>query len=185
MEAGRLATREGPAVGGRRVVAGVSGGPGSLTALHRAADEARLRGAELWAVLAWQTPGGGPAARGACACAPYPEYRDAAASRLRDALVAAFGPGGPGVPMTAQIVRGTPRAVLVDAARDADDLLVIGAGRRGRLLGALWPSVARHCLAKAPCPVLAVPPNPLEAQLHTVRRRNAWRVPLDARELAG
>ncbi|GLX17322.1 hypothetical protein Slala02_06390 [Streptomyces lavendulae subsp. lavendulae] len=171
-------------MGGRRVVAGVSGGPGSLTALHRAADEARLRGAVLWAVLAWQ-PGGGLGSRSSCACDAFPEYRVAAAGQLRDALVTAFGPGGPGVPLKAQIVRGTPRAVLVDAARDADDLLVVGAGRRRRLLGPLWPSVARHCLAHAPCPVLAVPPNPLEAQLHTVRRRNAWRLRLDARELAG
>ncbi|WP_425586114.1 universal stress protein [Streptomyces racemochromogenes] len=167
------------------MVAGVSGGPGSLTALHRAADEARLRGAGLWAVLAWQPPRGGLGSRGSCVCDTYPEYRDAAAARLRDALVTAFGPGGPGVPLKAQIVRGTPRAVLTDAARDTDDLLVVGAGRRYRPLGALWPSVARHCLAHAPCPVLAVPPNPLEAQLHAVRRRNAWRLRLDARELAG
>ncbi|MFJ3876305.1 universal stress protein [Streptomyces sp. NPDC090077] len=172
-------------MGRPRVVAGVSGGPGSPTTLHRAADEARLRGAELWAVLAWQTPGGGLGSRTSCVCDSYPEYRMAAAGRLRDAVVEAFGRGGPGVPLTAQIVRGTPRAVLVDAARDADDLLVVGAGRRGRLLGALRPSVARYCLRHAPCPVLAVPPNPLEAQLHTVRRRNAWHLPLDARELAG
>ncbi|MFF5701483.1 universal stress protein [Streptomyces sp. NPDC012794] len=184
MGAGRRATREGPAVG-RRVVAGVSGGPGSATTLHRAADEARLRGAELWAVLAWQTPGGAPGSPDACACESYPEYRAAAAGRLRDALVSAFGAGGPGVPLVAQIVRGTPRAVLTDAARDADDLLVVGAGRRGRLLRALRPSVARHCLAHAPCPVLAVPPNPLEAQLQSVRRRNAWHLPLDTRKLAG
>lgn len=43
----------------RRVVAGVSGSPGSLAALRRAADEAR-RGAEaeLLVVLAWEPPGG-------------------------------------------------------------------------------------------------------------------------------
>ncbi|MCX5380806.1 universal stress protein [Streptomyces sp. NBC_00091] len=169
---------------GRRVVAGVSGGPGSLTALHRAADEARLRGAQLWAVLAWQAPGGGLGSRGSGAGSPYPECRAAAVGRLREALDAAFGPGGPGIALAGQVVRGTPGAVLVDAVRDAGDLLVVGAGCRGRLLGALRPSVARHCLAHAPCPVLAVPPSPLEAQLHAVRRRNAWHLPLDARELA-
>ncbi|MFF4366807.1 universal stress protein [Streptomyces sp. NPDC001594] len=167
----------------RRVVAGVSGGPGSLTALHRAAAEARLRGAELWAVLAWQAPGGGLGSRTSCVCSPFPECRAAAVERLREALDAAFGPGGPGVTLAGQVVRGLPGAALVDAVRDAEDLLVVGAGGRGGLLGALRPSVARYCLAHAPCPVLTVPPSPLEAELHAVRRRNAWRIPLDAREL--
>lgn len=46
-----------------RVVVGVSGSLGSLTALCRAAAEARLRGASLWPVLAWEPPGGELAAR--------------------------------------------------------------------------------------------------------------------------
>lgn len=169
----------------RRVVAGVSGSPGSLTALHRAAAEARLRGAELWVVLAWQVPGGGLGSRTSCRDVLYPACRAAAVERLRDALDRAFGAGGgPGVTLAGQAVRGAPGAALVDAVRDGDDLLVVGAGSRGRLLGALRPSVARYCLAHAPGPVLTVPPNPLQAQLESVHRRNAWHVPLDARELA-
>ncbi|MEU8436753.1 universal stress protein [Streptomyces sp. NPDC029216] len=167
----------------RRVVAGVSGSTGSLTALHRAATEARSRGAELWAVLAWQAPGGGLGSRASCACSPFPECRTAAVERLREALDAAFGPGGPGVTLAGQAVRGLPGAVLVDAVRGPEDLLVVGTGRRGRLLGALRPSVGRYCTAHAPCPVLSVPPSPLEAELQAVHRRNVWRVPLDAREL--
>ncbi|MER5808306.1 universal stress protein [Streptomyces sp. NPDC002033] len=167
----------------RRVVVGVSGSTGSLTALHRAAAEARARRAELWAVLAWQAPGGGPGSRTACADVLYPVCRAAAVERLRQALDRAFGAAGPGVVLAGQAVRGTPGAVLVDAARDGDDLLVVGAGSRGGLLGALRPSVARYCLAHAPCPVLTVPPSPLQATLEAVRRRGAWHVPLDAREL--
>ncbi|MFJ8159554.1 universal stress protein [Streptomyces sp. NPDC096136] len=167
---------------GRRVVVGVNGSPGSLTALHRAAAEARLRGAELWAVLAWQAPGGGLGSRTSCVCSPFPECRAAAVERLRGALDAAFGQGGPGVALAGRAVRGLPGAALVEAVRDGDDLLVVGAGPRGRLLRGLRPSVARYCLAHAPCPVLAVPPSPLEAELRAVRRRNAWHVPLDARE---
>ncbi|WP_032767926.1 universal stress protein, partial [Streptomyces griseus] len=45
------------------------------------------------------------------------------------------------------------------------DLLVVGSGPRGRRLPRLRPSVTRYCLAHAHCPVLAVPPNPLEAEL--------------------
>lgn len=40
----------------RRVVVGVSGSLGSLTALHRAAAEARASGAALRTVLAWEPP---------------------------------------------------------------------------------------------------------------------------------
>lgn len=41
-----------------RVVVGVSGSLGSVTALSRAAAEARRREAELWPVLVWEPPGG-------------------------------------------------------------------------------------------------------------------------------
>ncbi|MEK0099675.1 universal stress protein, partial [Streptomyces sp. A475] len=50
-----------------RVVVGVSGSLGSRTALRRAAAEAHHRQAELWAVLAWQSPGGALHARRAAA----------------------------------------------------------------------------------------------------------------------
>ncbi|GHH28821.1 hypothetical protein GCM10018780_85980 [Streptomyces lanatus] len=41
-----------------RVLVGVSGSLGSLTALARGAEEARRRDVELWPVPAWQPPGG-------------------------------------------------------------------------------------------------------------------------------
>lgn len=53
-----------------RVVVGVSGSLGSVTALRRAASEARRRSAELWPVLAWVPPGGELAARRSPAAAP-------------------------------------------------------------------------------------------------------------------
>ncbi|GAA4087923.1 universal stress protein [Streptomyces shaanxiensis] len=56
-----MSCSDGPATA--RVVVGVSGSLGSLTALSRAADEARRRGAELWPVPAWQPPGGELASR--------------------------------------------------------------------------------------------------------------------------
>ncbi|MFG2616549.1 universal stress protein [Streptomyces sp. NPDC048507] len=167
----------------RRVVVGVSGGTGSPTALHRAAAEARARRAQLWVVLAWRAPGGAPGSRTAWADALYPGYRAAAVERLRQALDRAVGAAGPGVDLRGQAVRGTPGAVLVDAVRDGDDLLVVGAGTRRGPLGPLRPSVARYCLAHAPCPVLTVPPGPLRAPLDAVRRRGTWHLPPDAREL--
>ncbi|GGZ64483.1 hypothetical protein GCM10010371_25100 [Streptomyces subrutilus] len=170
----------------QRVVVGVSGSAGSLTALHRAAAEARARDAELWAVLAWQLPGGGFGGRAWGDPELVGQCRAAAVERLREALDAAFGAARAGVVLVGRTVRGTPGACLVDSARGGD-LLVLGAGARGGPLGAafgvLRPSVARYCVAHAPCPVLAVPPSPLQGALESVRRRNAWHVPLDAREL--
>ncbi|MYR02834.1 universal stress protein, partial [Streptomyces sp. SID6139] len=52
-----------------RVVVGVSGSLGSVTALRRAGALARRLGAELWPVLAWEPPGGDPATRRSAAAA--------------------------------------------------------------------------------------------------------------------
>ncbi|MFJ3201424.1 universal stress protein [Streptomyces sp. NPDC086989] len=163
-----------------RIVAGTCGSLGSLTALHRARAEARAREAELWVVLAWQPPLDGPGARRGTGGTPLlAATRDAAVARLQDVLDGAFGTGAPGVTLTGLAVRGTPGAALLEAVRDADDLLVVGTGARPPLLRVLRPSVARYCLAHAPCPVLAVPPSPLRADLDAVRRRIAWHRPLD------
>ncbi|WP_151775362.1 universal stress protein [Streptomyces abyssomicinicus] len=164
-----------------RVVVGVSGSPGSLTALRRAAEEAGRRGAELWPVLAWEPPGAEAAAlrSPAATLTLTDEWELLARERLVRALRDVFGGAGLALPGQALIARGSPgRTLLRIACREAD-LLVVGAGRRGRLRRALWPSVSRHCLARAACPVLAVPPSPLESELAAVRRRNAWGLRLD------
>lgn len=165
----------------RRVVVGVSGSLGSLTALHRATAEAQERNAELYAVLAWQLPGGGLGSRATYGTAVLREYREAAVEDLRTALNTAFAVGRPGVTLVEHTIRGDPGAVLVDAVRSSDDLLVVGTGIRGRRFPGLRAPVARHCLAHAPCPVLAVPPNPLEAELAAARRKT-WSVPYVSRE---
>ncbi|MFJ6633542.1 universal stress protein [Streptomyces sp. NPDC091376] len=163
---------------------GTNGTLGSLTALHRAAAEARTRDVELLVVLAWLPPGTGLGSRRCCDTSLLAECRAAACERLREILDTVFGESRAGVTPTGLTVRGTPGAALVDAARDSEDLIVVGTGSRGPLLRALRPSVARYCLAHAPCPVLAVPPSPLQGELGAVHRRNMWRMPLDARELA-
>lgn len=168
----------------RRVVVGVSGTPGSLAALHRAAGEARVRDAQLWVVMAWQAPGGGLGSRSSCEVSALAQCRAAAVERLRRILDLALGAGPAGVTHAGLTVRATPGAALVDAARGSDDLLVVGTGSRALLRRLARPSVARYCLAHAACPVLTVPPPPLQAELDAVHRRNRWHLPLDARELA-
>ncbi|MFD3376741.1 MULTISPECIES: universal stress protein [unclassified Streptomyces] len=168
----------------RRVVVGVSGSLGSLAALHRAADEARRTDADLLAVLAWEPPGG-EFAHGRSVCpVPVTDLRQEAGTRLLTALDRAFGEAGPGARFQGLIAQGSPGRALVESADRADDLLVIGAGCRGRLQRALFPSVARYCLAHAACPVLAVPPSPLAGDLATLHRRVSLRLPVDARELS-
>ncbi|WP_327371252.1 universal stress protein [Streptomyces sp. NBC_01217] len=168
---------------GRRIVAGVSGSLGSLVALHRAASEARRHGAELLAVLAWEPPGGELAHRSSVFPPQVDAFRREAGERLLTALRTAFGDAGPGVPFQGLVARGTPGYALVEIADRADDLLVVGAGCRGRVHRTLFPSVARYCVAHAACPVLAVPPSPLQNELTSVHRRVRWRLPLDTREL--
>ncbi len=150
--------------GFRRVIAGVSGSPGCLPALRYAADMARSHDAALIPVLAWVPPGGEFADRGS----PSPYLRqlcgDAARQRLRDALDTAFGGTPAGVRTEPLVRRGEPGRILVSLACEPDDLLVIGRGRRtvtGRLL---HRGVSHYCLARACCPVLAVPPSALEQE---------------------
>lgn len=167
----------------RRVVVGVSGSLGSLAALHRAAAEARCHDAELLAVLAWEPPGGELAYRRAVFPPQAADLRRQASERLLAAVDTAFGGAGPGVPFQGLVVRSAPGPALLEIADRADDLLVVGAGRRGWMRRALFPSVARYCLARAACSVLAVPPSPLEGDLTSLHRRVSFRLPLDAREL--
>ncbi|MFG2954175.1 universal stress protein [Streptomyces sp. NPDC048291] len=167
-----------------RVVVGVSGSLGSVTALSRAAAEARRRDAELWPVLVWEPPGGELAARRSPASMLLvDEWQRMARQRLLDVLAEVFGDAGPGTPLHGLVVRGTPGLSLVETADREDDVLVVGAGRRG-WHRAFSGRVARYCLSHAHCPVLAVPPSPLEEALAAAHRRNSWHLPLDSRQLS-
>lgn len=117
-----------------RVIVGASGSPGSVAALRHAEFFARGGGVMLQAVHAWLPPGGDLAERRS----PSPElcrlWEEAARQRLKDALFAAWGTGSPGPDRRAMVRRGEPGPVLAGLACCADDLLVVGAGKRGA-----WP----------------------------------------------
>jgi nucleotide-binding universal stress UspA family protein len=157
-----------------RVIVGVHGTLGSLQALRFAADEARRRDAPLVAVIAWVPPGGDMAERRNSS--PYLRklWREAAGERLREAFDAGLGGIPADLAVKLYLARGETGPVLVGAASEPDDLLVIGTGRRGRLGRLLYGSVGRYCLAHARCPVLAVPPSALMEQVgHGLR---SWRL---------
>jgi nucleotide-binding universal stress UspA family protein len=155
--------------GVRRIIVGVSESPGSLQALRHAADLARVHQAVLVPVLAWLPPGGDLADRSHPS--PYLRtiWRDAAWQRLWDAIDLALGGVPEDVAFESDVVRGDPAHVLVDIASHPDDILVIGAGRRGKLAHALSCRVSRYCLAHAQCPVVAVPPPALAQVSHGLR----------------
>ena len=158
----------------RRVVVGVSGSLGSLQALRLAADEARAASATLVAVIDWVPPGGDFAERSHPSAHLRRIWREAARQRLTEAFDAGLG-GLPGdLTVQPRIERGEPGPVLVDVADCADDLLVIGTGRRSPIHRALRKSVGRYCLAHARCPVFAVPPSALMEELGNGRMPRSW-----------
>jgi len=96
-------------------------------------------------------------------------WSDAAWQRLWNALDLAFGGVPDDVTVQPEVLRGETGRVLVNAASQPDDILVIGAGRRGPLAHAAACRVSRYCLAHAKCLVLAVPPPALAQVSHGLR----------------
>jgi hypothetical protein len=91
-------------------------------------------------------------------------WKDDAWQRRWVALDTAFGGFPPGVRTWPLVLRGKPGQVLVSAACQAGDLLVIGTGPRGPLARLVSCHVSRYCLGHAQCPVLAIPPPALAQQ---------------------
>ena len=152
-------------VGGRRVIAGVSGSLRSLGALRAGVAEARSTGAALLAVLAW-VPAGGELAYLRAPCPLLLRlWEHAAHERMHGAFDAAFGGMPTGVTVRTMVVRAKPGPLLVELADRPDDLLVVGYGRRSRLSCTVHGAVTRYCLVHARCPVLAVPPPDLISKL--------------------
>lgn len=167
---------------GARVIVGVSGSLHSLTALHRAAEEARVRQAVLVPVLAW-TPVGGERSYHARPCPPLLRaWQELAEARMAGLLEQAFGGLPIGVPVQPLVVRGEAATVLTGLADRPGDLLVVSTGEQGGLRVGLRRltrrSVTRRCLRRARCGVLAVPPSTLHEDLRALHRG------IDLRELA-
>ncbi len=138
-----------------RIVVGVDGSAEAKEALRWALEEAQLRGASLRVVHAWQLP---VAAYGAGLAAAYHgELLEALrrdAEKLVDQLLAEAGPPK-GVEVEKAAVEGPAAQTLVEAAKDAD-LLVVGSRGHGGFAGLLLGSVSQQCAHHASCPVVIV-----------------------------
>jgi nucleotide-binding universal stress UspA family protein len=140
------------------ILVGVDHSEGAKAALRFALEEAKLRGARLRPVHAWQFATiGTPGIEGS-----YPvvaaELSDLhrAAELALDASLREAIPDPGGVELDRRVVEGAPGAVLVDESRDAD-LLVVGSRGHGGFAGLLLGSVSQQCAQHAACPVVIIP----------------------------
>ncbi len=136
-----------------RVVVGIDGSATSVGALEWAVAEAASRGAQLEVVHSWQMVIAGPSPY-AVALDPQP-FEDSARFILDD-TIAKVDLGALASEPIRTVAAGSARSTLLDAAEQAD-LLVVGArgmgGFRGMLLGSVSHAVAQH----AACPVVVTP----------------------------
>ncbi len=138
-----------------RIVVGVDGSPSSMTALRWAVRQAELTGATVDAVLSWQYP----VNYGTYGWAPVStegdgDFGEIGEKTLTEAINKTVDPGCD-VRVRPVVRQGNSAQVLLDAARDAD-LLVVGSRGHGGFTGALLGSVSMHCVHHAHCPVVVV-----------------------------
>lgn len=131
-----------------RIVVGVDGSEPARAALRWALGQARLTGAALDAVTAWEYP---LFSTGEVLLPPHDP--ETAARRLLGDEVRGARPDG--IVVREHVAAGHPAQALVDAASEAD-LLVVGSRGRGAFTAALLGSVAHYCVQHAPCPVVVV-----------------------------
>jgi nucleotide-binding universal stress UspA family protein len=150
---------------GDRIVIGLDDSGGGRAALRFALLDAARRDATVKVVAAFQPPEYWAVTYGGMPAAPRPaidveEVRSsvqAAAERIV-AEVRADLPAA-GTPVSVVAVPGSAVAVLLDASRGAD-LLVIGSRGRGGFASMLLGSVSMQCVLHATCPVTVVHPDP-------------------------
>ncbi len=136
-----------PDVTAAPVVVGVDGSEGSQRALRWAAEYARMSGAPLQAVMAWDLPTN----YGMPANYDDVDFTKEAEARLEQTLAAVGDLGA----VQQRVEQGHPAAVLVSAS-DHARLLVIGSHGHGAFAASLLGSVSHKCIHHAQCPVVVV-----------------------------
>ena len=132
----------------RRIVVGVDGFESSQAALRWAIHQAKLTGAVVEAVTAWQVPVGTELVPET----DMPDYQDDARLVLTEAITEMCMIDTE-VEVRPRVVQGRAALALVDAAEGAD-LLVVGCRGHGGLAEALLGSVSQYCVHHASCPVV-------------------------------
>ncbi len=153
-----------------RIVVGVSGSRASLSALRWGADEARLRGACLHVIRAWD-PTPHAAFYAGASHAPTPAQKQTAAQvGLAAALRTVFGPDVPSW-VTAEVPEGVPERTLIARSAGAR-LLVLGVTPSAVEAEHSEGPVVRACLLHALCPVVIVAADPNESSCRSASPTN-------------
>ncbi|MET9101777.1 universal stress protein [Streptomyces antibioticus] len=146
-----------PNVGGTfgRIVVGVGDTAERTGAVRFAAREAQARGCALTAVRAWRRPAHEHRDHPLVADDAVQAHDERAATELEDALSEVVREH-PSLTVHRRTADGPARRVLLDAAAEAD-LVVVGAVRRHGHFGLQLGTVAHTLLHHADCPVAVVP----------------------------
>jgi nucleotide-binding universal stress UspA family protein len=139
---------------GAGIVVGVDGSASSKAALRWAVRQARLTGAGVEAVTAWQLP-----TYYGWEWLPDDTDVEGIARSMLEEVIAEIAGQDPSVTIKPVVRQGNAARVLLDAAKDAD-LLVVGSRGHGGFTEALLGSVGQHCVHHAPCPVVVVRDGP-------------------------
>ena len=136
-----------------RIVAGIDGSASSRAALRWAVGQAKLTGATVDAVIAWQIPLV-PASSGYAPIYVAEEGDfEKEATKTIEAVIGDDVEPADSQRVRIQVRQGHPSQVLLDAAAGAD-LIVVGRRGHGSFAEALLGSVSQHCVHHAHCPVL-------------------------------
>ena len=138
---------------GRRIVVGVDGSAPSKAALAWAVRQARLTGAAVEAIIAWQYPATYGYTMPAAPEVNY-NFEEIAAEVVTNTIAEVGGQGEP-VKISSRVVEGNAAQALLDASAGAD-LLVVGSRGHGGFVEALLGSVSQHCVHHATCPVVVI-----------------------------
>ncbi|MFI5980580.1 universal stress protein [Streptomyces sp. NPDC051555] len=140
------------------VVVGVDGSSTSYEALRWAVRYARLIGATVVVVAAYDVSSGP-------GWAPPSESADVNTSGIKQDLAEqvarVIAETGEMPQLEQRLVEGDPATALIRASAGAE-ALVVGSRGRGGLLSLLLGSVSRHCAVHAGCPVVVVRPGVTE-----------------------
>ncbi|MFU8849711.1 universal stress protein [Micromonospora sp. SL1-18] len=144
-----VVVRDGQAATSGPVVVGMDGSESSLRALGFAVERAAQRDVPLRVLRAWGPPGD----------RRVPGFDPQQATATERAAVeqelAQWRRTFPDVPVEVQVAPGNPAALLVEASREAQ-LVVVGSRGRGGLRGMLLGSVSQQLIHHAHCPVAVI-----------------------------
>lgn len=136
-------------MGSGRIVVGVDGSSSSARAVAWAARQAKLTGAELHAVAAWNWAA-------TYGYVPVGDFDwEAETLRMLDGVLEKAVDAGQLASAHRHVTEGHPAQVLLDAGEGAE-LLVVGNRGHGGFSGMLLGSVSQYLVTHAHCPVVVV-----------------------------